>query len=346
MKIYIRSAVSVDKLKQQFDLGLAEDEFAEIYNLDPTADYDSNKPSKYGVWLFNQYKKGNLKPTSYARVHQGLATFSKSPSKFTYNDLGRYKTVDEFLDDAKNVELQPTTEDEKAKKLKKAAHGAGDNDKKFLAKEGSWELWQPLTYAGSISLARQGGAKAGWCTAFEGNDKKWAEYTANGSLYIFINTSDPSEKYQVQFESKEFCDFNNEKMSMVDFADFISDMPKFQKALNLTMLDGCIIYKDVLIAYAGDATSLDLSDANISKIDFMVFSDCTSLVEVRLPEGLKEIGNYAFYRCARLAEINIPDSVQKIGKLAFRGCESLDDESLADIEDFCDSTDIDVGRVI
>jgi len=70
------------------------------------------------------------------------------------------------------------------------------------------------------------------------------------------------------------------------------------------------------------------------------------LTKVRLPEGLKEIGNYAFYRCTRLAEINIPNSVQKIGKLAFRGCESLDDESLADIEDFCDSTDIDIGRVI
>lgn len=44
---------------------------------------------------------------------------------------------------------------------------------------------------------------------------------------------------------------------------------------------------------------------------------------VKLPNTLKEIGNYAFSNCISLRSINIPNSVTNIGEAAFVNCKSL-----------------------
>ena len=41
---------------------------------------------------------------------------------------------------------------------------------------------------------------------------------------------------------------------------------------------------------------------------------------VSLPDGLTNIGNYAFGYCSSITSINIPDTVTSIGVSAFHGC--------------------------
>jgi hypothetical protein len=48
-----------------------------------------------------------------------------------------------------------------------------------------------------------------------------------------------------------------------------------------------------------------------------------NIVSVILPDGLNNIGNYAFYNCIELESINIPNSVTSIGEWAFIGNKSL-----------------------
>ena len=48
-----------------------------------------------------------------------------------------------------------------------------------------------------------------------------------------------------------------------------------------------------------------------------------SATEIAIPEGVTEIGEYAFFDCQSLADITIPASVTKIGAHAFYGCQSL-----------------------
>lgn len=92
--------------------------------------------------------------------------------------------------------------------------------------------------------------------------------------------------------------------------------------------------KEAMVA-AAEAT---LTEANIPsavefggnqypviKINDNVFADNTNLTAVTLPDGLVEIGNYAFPLCRNLESIIIPSSVNSIGISAFSGCKALKD---------------------
>lgn len=68
------------------------------------------------------------------------------------------------------------------------------------------------------------------------------------------------------------------------------------------------------------------SDCNIEygwkeKIPDSAFSSCESLREIKFPDTLKSIGNYAFSGCA-LQSVHIPENVE-IGAYAFSGCKEL-----------------------
>ena len=54
-----------------------------------------------------------------------------------------------------------------------------------------------------------------------------------------------------------------------------------------------------------------------------LFSGCTSLETVNIPEGTPVINDLAFYNCTSLKEITIPESVQVIRGFAFGNCSSL-----------------------
>ncbi len=50
--------------------------------------------------------------------------------------------------------------------------------------------------------------------------------------------------------------------------------------------------------------------------------------EVVIPDGVREIGEYAAYLCKEIKTVIIPYSVKKIGEYAFCGCEDLEYASI------------------
>ena len=55
-----------------------------------------------------------------------------------------------------------------------------------------------------------------------------------------------------------------------------------------------------------------------------VFANCNFVSEVKLPEGLEELGAGTFYGCKNLyGEIRLPEGLKSIGEGAFNGCENL-----------------------
>lgn len=61
----------------------------------------------------------------------------------------------------------------------------------------------------------------------------------------------------------------------------------------------------------------------IRKIDDFVFSGCTDMKEIELPEGLNKIGKAAFKNCTSLGEVRIPKTVSSLSYDAFRGCSNM-----------------------
>ena len=59
------------------------------------------------------------------------------------------------------------------------------------------------------------------------------------------------------------------------------------------------------------------------RIDYRMFSGCTGLKKVTIPDDVEEISVEVFLNCASLSDVTIPDSVIFIGSRAFYGCRSL-----------------------
>lgn len=61
--------------------------------------------------------------------------------------------------------------------------------------------------------------------------------------------------------------------------------------------------------------------------------------EIKIPDGVREIGEGAFKNCSEPKKISIPNSVVKINSAAFSGCKNLKEvelsENLAEIPLFC-----------
>ena len=55
----------------------------------------------------------------------------------------------------------------------------------------------------------------------------------------------------------------------------------------------------------------------------MAFANCTSLVDISIPDGVNEISDAAFLGCTSLTSVSIPNSITTIGNNLFSGCKEL-----------------------
>lgn len=359
MKTYISAAVPIAKLREQFAPEMEDKTFQDLIDIDPSADFGKNRGGKYCPWIFRQYNKGNLKESDYTNLKDALGYFLNNYRKYPKSDLGQYKTVEEFLSDTEAVGNRELTDKEKAKLLKKKAHHASTDDKKFIVEDGVWEVWQPLTYPGSISLAREGGTKASWCTAYEGDDFYYNRYTREGPLYVFLNTSDPKEKYQLHFESDSWYDINDNSLGLRAFYKFCSEHPAIGEYFEIETKDGIQTRGGAIVGFDEDTTEIIVPEGmiDISGLSFpqsvetivlpdsflqleeRMFYNLPNLISVVLPKTITEIPRGCFAHCTSIESIDIPDSVRVYQREAFYGCANLitinHSSSLKIVHDLC-----------
>lgn len=82
------------------------------------------------------------------------------------------------------------------------------------------------------------------------------------------------------------------------------------------------------------ASNIKISQSQIKY--YKATSSGSVLTEVFIPEGITEIGEYAFSGCKNLTDVKLPSSVTAIGYGAFRDCKSLDGINLDGVTEIGD----------
>jgi len=82
------------------------------------------------------------------------------------------------------------------------------------------------------------------------------------------------------------------------------------------------IFLDLIIDIVKNS-NIYIFEKNINSIEQKIFSFCTKLNTVIIPNSVTYIQNYSFYYCINLINITIPNSVISIGESSFYYCVNL-----------------------
>ncbi len=102
--------------------------------------------------------------------------------------------------------------------------------------------------------------------------------------------------------------------------------------ISIQAFSGCSSLKEVVIPastteikHNGFAGCTSLKTVTIlGQLQYICcFSNCTSLTSITIPEGVKQITEYAFSGCKSLTTISLPNSITRIDQYAFYGCNNL-----------------------
>lgn len=360
MKFYIK-AVSIADLKAQ-NPNIPERTFKTIINIDPTADYDTDKRGKYGPWLVKQYKLGNLTPDTYQGVTDALSELSDPVRKRRYEqkDVNQYQTVKDLIDAhvaAQDVELELSQRQrtrQAHRRAKEAAlSGEATGDIKHLVSDGEWDVYTPLTWEGSIALAMEGvdktrdysprsedNMKATWCTAGETDAHWFNRYTSQGPLYVFINKNDPINKYQSCPASNSWW-FNkhDREGGKRAFLQFMEEHPVIGNFFEVRTVGGVQIMGTTIEGYDSSAKEITIPDGVTTFPSFGFPDTCEKVI---IPDSITTIGSGVFANSnVRTVEFNNVTTIERnafkesaienidlskvtlIGSSAFRKCENL-----------------------
>ena len=66
-----------------------------------------------------------------------------------------------------------------------------------------------------------------------------------------------------------------------------------------------------------------IDEMQVIRIGDYAFSECRHIIQVTLPETVREIGNHAFYNCRKLSSLFVTDVIHTMEDGAFKNCEVL-----------------------
>lgn len=199
-------SLSPDEIYKKYYSDIPEEEFNDVYQIDPTASTD--KLGAYSQWLLKLYRKlGDSERKDFLRyqntdkLDQYLSVYNDAKKKNVITgderDINHFKTQKEFFrfiddEDLLNTELMSKSDMEKM--VKKDAKKVFEND--------DWVVVVPKTHKAACYY----GKGTRWCTASKDNPGHFNDYSRQGDLYIVISKKDPDEKYQFHGPSKQFMD--------------------------------------------------------------------------------------------------------------------------------------------
>ena len=155
-----------------------------------------------------------------------------------------------------------------------------------------------------------------------------------GQVITNLHVVDSIEHFLYEFLKKGFIIKNPEELSDYNFDNLrlYTNPEEFKKdligAINNAALFGIDFIFNSFILNLSNDDEIEITDYTDKSITVLIVPDFvtsigndvfmfTKLEAVKLPNGLKKIGNRAFYGCSELRKINFPKNLEHIGTESF-----------------------------
>lgn len=192
--------------------------FMEIVMADPKSNVDGDGSlrslGKYSKLLLSFYQKGSLQMEDLEKAKEYLGYVYQHNVSVDINKLkglgDLYKIIQKYI-------IEDTLD------LKEILNALDlDVDYKLLHEGEDWIFYQPLTQKGASYL----GYSTEWCTTWgefclnkKNRDRTnyFNQYGKQGPLFIMINKTNPTDKYQFHFESSQYMDKDDRRINLPGF---------------------------------------------------------------------------------------------------------------------------------
>ena len=213
----IISELAASEIRAKYYSDINEKDFMKIVSSDPKTIVkggELKKIGKYSKILLNLYKIGNLKFEDLPKATEYLTIIYKKQIPVKINLI---KGLPDLFDLVKGHIVQDGETD-----VAKLVDSIDENDYDLLFNGEKWYIFQPKNEVGACTL----GSGTEWCTAWgkHSTNPKYkgrsSHYQAHSKgLYILIDKSDNSIKYQFHPSSNQYMDKNDRSINMSNFLD-------------------------------------------------------------------------------------------------------------------------------
>lgn len=199
----------------------------EVFEKMSSLGFDDIGKGGYTNWVLDKYLKSDEGSRSrfvedLYKVADSLKEFNVKKNKGFWKDpkdINQYKTI---------RDLESTTEkyaDVKAKnEFNVSSKDVSEEDVDTIYDDGTWSIKVPKTREASCVLGR--GTK--WCTASQGENNMFDEYSGDGPLYVIANKNDTTQKYQLSVMHGQFMNVKDKEIGIeVPFPNFSDGLVEF-----------------------------------------------------------------------------------------------------------------------
>lgn len=154
------------------------------------------------------------------KIKSNLELHNRMSNKFKHSDIMKYETAEAFNVDGAHVKDNLDYFELQKGKQKKVVYeeslkiGETQNFNVYKIPKGRIDLYPASKFFASGT---------DWCT--KGSDQ-FANYIKSDDLFIFINKVDPTEKYQLHIDEKQFADKFDSDLNLRNIPDYIEIVDK------------------------------------------------------------------------------------------------------------------------
>ena len=174
----------------------------------------SKNDSAFATWLTakvagSKKSPAIIKPEDIYKYEKYLDIFKRRKKEYKIQDINQIKTPQQLQDFIKtSVELS-NQEEQNPSAQKGMSKTEKFKDLKIGDVEGFSVYMIPKDREDLYPTSCELGSGTEWCTAAGNYEGYFKSYIKDGPLFIFIDNTNPKNKYQVHFESEQFMDKND-----------------------------------------------------------------------------------------------------------------------------------------